>query len=179
MERQNKSHKYHRPSIFCTVPCTVYIVQCTVYSVQCTVYSVLCTGYRIHFLLLIFLVFVLGGQTMKKSHKHHRPSIVPNVLYRVQCTVYSVQGTVYIFFFSKFLFGWTNNEKVLKAPHAYLFSIMQQESASLGVWVLVGGSTLCPPPDGKLLKKEDKNATDLLGLKTVSGKAAASVLWSP
>ena len=88
---------------------------------------------------------------MKKSHKHHRPSIVPNVLYSVQCTVYSVQctvysvqGTVYIFFFFViFCLGWTNNEKVLKAPHAYLFSIMQQESASLGVWVLVGGSTLC------------------------------------
>ena len=36
VERQNKSHKYHRPSI-------VYIVQCTVYSVQCTVYCVQCT----------------------------------------------------------------------------------------------------------------------------------------
>ena len=139
MERQNKSHKYHRPSIVRTVPCTVYIVQCTVYSVQCTVYCVQGTEYTFFW---IFLVFVLGGQTMKKSHKHHRPSIVPNVLYRVQCTVYRVQYT-FFFFFLIFFSGWTNNEKVLKAPHAYLFSIMQQESASLGVWVLVGGSTLC------------------------------------
>ena len=43
VERQNKSHKYHRPSIVRTVPCTVYSVQFTVYSVQCTVYSVQCT----------------------------------------------------------------------------------------------------------------------------------------
>ena len=70
----------------------MYSVQCTVYSVQCTVYCVQGTEYTIFW---IFLVFVLGGQTMKKSHKHHRPSIVPNVLYRVQCTVYSVQCTVY------------------------------------------------------------------------------------
>ena len=90
MERQNKSHRYHRPSIVRTDH-----VQCTVYSVQCTVYSVLCTGYRIYFFKNFGLVFVLGGQTMKKSHKHHRPSIVPNVLYRVQCAVYSVQCTGY------------------------------------------------------------------------------------
>ena len=77
-------------------------------------------------------------------------------VYSVQCTVYSVQGTVYIFnfFFVIFCSGWTNNEKVLKAPHAYLFSIMQQESASLGVWVLVGGSTLWAPPPHLLLKTQ-------------------------
>ena len=45
VERQNKSHKYHRPSITRTVPCTVYSVQCTVYSVQCTVYCVQGTEY--------------------------------------------------------------------------------------------------------------------------------------
>ena len=47
VERQNKSHKYHRPSIVRTVPCTVYSVQFTVYSVQCTVYSVQCTVYSV------------------------------------------------------------------------------------------------------------------------------------
>ena len=97
------------------VQCTVYSVQCTVYSVQFTVYSVLCTGYRIHFFYNFCLVFVLGGQTMKKSHKHHRPSIVLNVW----CTVYSVQYTVYMVYLYPFLVvffypwsGWTNNEKV-------------------------------------------------------------------
>ena len=101
MERQNKSHRYHRPSIVRTdhVHCTVYSVQCTVYSVQCTVYCL-----QNIFFLNFCLVFVLGGQTMKKSHKHHRPSIVSNVLYRVQCAVYSVQCTGYSIRFFIYLF---------------------------------------------------------------------------
>ena len=45
VERQNKSHKYHRPSIVRTVPCTMYSVQCTVHSLQFTVYCVQGTEY--------------------------------------------------------------------------------------------------------------------------------------